>query len=354
MAAKARHLAILLTLAVGVFAAGALAQDGRADPAPDYTQPDAWLAHPGLQSHALDAPPDAARDAADGTDVFFIHPTTFLTPRIGNAAYDAGGETGARLEWGVLRFQAGVFNGCCRIYAPRYRQASLKAIVSDDPDSLAAADLAYRDVARAFDEFLKETHGRPFILAAHSQGSIHALRLLQERIIGTALQRRMIAAYLPGVSLPAKIADLGLPVCGAPASTGCVVSWNSERDGHDDPRRRNDAVIWWRGAYRTVDGRPLVCVNPLSWRIDGAAPADANLGGLPKVGEGEPLKPTVPAVTGARCEDGLLGVDVRLRDRLAFGDILSLTGVYHDFDYNLFYMNIRRNVSARIAAFASL
>jgi hypothetical protein len=282
--------------------------------------------------------------------VFFIHPTTYLAPVMGNASFDASGEVGARVDDVVLRFQASVFNGCCRIFAPRYRQASLRAITSNTEAAYAAADLAYGDVARAFDEFLRANPQGPFILASHSQGSIHALRLLQQRIIGTPLQHRLVAAYIIGVALPTEISDLGLPVCAKDDSTGCVITWNSVRRGHDDRRRREDSVIWWQGSYQPVAGKRLVCVNPLDWRPDGGAPPVANEGALYSDGRNQPLPPPVPGLTGAWCEEGLLGVEVPLGERRHFSDVLTMTGVYHDFDYGLFYMNIRENVSKRAAA----
>jgi len=60
----------------------------------------------------------------------------------------------------------------------------------------------------------------------------------------------------------------------------------------------------------------------------------------------------VPELTGAWCEDGLLGVEVPLGERRHFSDVLTLIGIYHDFDYGLFYMNIRGNVSKRVAAWS--
>ncbi len=39
---------------------------------------------------------------------------------------------------------------------------------------------------------------RPFILAGHSQGTFHAARLLGERIAGTPLAEKMVAACLVG------------------------------------------------------------------------------------------------------------------------------------------------------------
>jgi hypothetical protein len=154
-------------------------------PAPDYADPKTWAAYPGIPGPEEDTPDGIAKTPLtqrNAVDVFFIHPTTYLALSIGNARYDEEGPTRVRLENGVLRLQASVFNHCCRIFAPRYRQASLKGITS-----------------------------------ASAEGSIHAIRLLQERIIGTASSHRLIAAYVPGSALPHEIEEKGLPICRTPA-----------------------------------------------------------------------------------------------------------------------------------------
>ncbi|HVS75767.1 MAG TPA: DUF3089 domain-containing protein [Steroidobacteraceae bacterium] len=318
--------------------------------APDYSQLSAWAAYPGRPSRASDAPRGVVASSEGRVPVFFIHPTTYLAHVIGNASFDTGGAVGARVDEAVLRFQASVFNGCCRIFAPRYRQASLKAITTNTPAAYAADAVAYSDVARAFARFLELNPAGPFVIASHSQGSIHALRLLQERVIGTPLQRRLVAAYVIGVALPTTIASLGLPVCRSPDATGCIVTWNTVRRGSYDRRRHETAVIWWRGRYQPIAGRPLVCVNPLDWRQDTDAPPDDNLGAVYSAGRNVPIPPSIPHLTGAWCDDGLLGVDIPFRERRHFHDVLTLMGIYHDFDYDLFYMNIRQNVSERIGA----
>lgn len=344
-----RAIAPALALWLGCVAA-ATAPDARAAAPrpPDYTRPDAWAAYPGRPSHADDVPPGVAKGDDTGVAVFFIHPTTYLSPIIGNADYDARGRMGERVDQNVLRLEATVFNGCCRIYAPRYRQASLRAITSNTPAGYAADDLAYGDLSRAFDEFLAATAGHPFIIAGHSQGSIHAQRLLIERVAGTPLMRRLVAAYLIGASVPAQIAEAGVPLCADARATGCVIAWNSVRRGHDARQRREAGVLWWQGRYQPISGRPLACVNPLSWRIDDSADASANLGALARVEGDEPLPSPVPAVTGAWCDDGLLGVEIAPGERRRFSDVLTSIGVYHDFDYALFCMNIRANVLTRI------
>src|SRR3546814_4733126 len=63
-----------------------------------------------------------------------------------------------------------------------------------------ALGAAYRDVAAAFDYFLSQNEGRPLILAAHSQGSLHLIRLLHEKVAGTPLASQIVAAYVVGRS----------------------------------------------------------------------------------------------------------------------------------------------------------
>jgi hypothetical protein len=322
-------------------------------PAPNYADPKTWAAYPGTPGPEEDTPDGIAKTPLSerkGVDVFFIHPTTYLALSIGNARYDETGATRTRLENGVLRFQASVFNHCCRIFVPRYRQASLKGITSSSAEGFASADLAYSDVLRAFDYYLsKENNGRPFIIAGHSQGSIHAIRLLQERIIGTPLMHRLIAAYVPGSALPREIEAKGLPICRTPAMTACVVDWNSVSQTAVD-RRRESAVLWWQDRYQSNAGRTRVCVNPLNWIDNATAPATENLGAIYFGGRGQPVPAPVAGAASASCDDGLLRVQIREDQRRHFSDPLTLFGSYHDFDYGLWYMNIRQNLEVRIRA----
>ena len=323
-----------------------------APPAPDYHSDAAWAAQPGHPSAVDETPGGVTKSPSGSVPVFFIPPTTDYSLFTGNAEFNEGGLVEMRLD-AVLKFQASVFNSCCAIYVPRYRQATLRAIVSNTPEAYAADETAYGDVARAFDVFLERIGNKPFIIAAHSQGSIHAVRLMQEKIIGTPLQKRLIAAYPAGTALPRDIEKLGLLICRQPDQTGFVVTWNSVHTGADDPRRRNEAVVWWQHRYQPMAGRPLTCVNPLNWQLDGVAPASANLGGIYSAGRSEPIPPPVPGVTGASCENGLLGVSVIPEQDAHYQDRLTPSGIYHVFDFGLFYMNIRANAAERIAAYAN-
>ncbi|MDB5432971.1 MAG: hypothetical protein JWP35_4087 [Caulobacter sp.] len=345
---------LALSLAAQVLAQTSLATAGlkpdqpfsaaAAPPAPDYADDAAWAGLPD-RADAVDVAPDGSTDGQAGAkvDVFFVHPTTYFGKEGWNAAYlDQGGAGVAGVDAGTMRAQASVFNGCCRVYAPRYRQATLYAFQDDTGSGKAALDLAYGDVSRAFDEFLKRTHGRPFILAGHSQGAMHLIRLIRERIIGSPLRKRVVAAYLIGSNLMDTGTQPGLTACENATQTGCAINFNTVSQAVSDENLKMLKMT------ATAARQPrMLCVNPLTWTVDGAAPAAANLGAIHGV-RGGPLGAPLPGFTGAKCEGGMLVLDAI---GAPFLNPLTRGGVYHIYDYNLFYMNLRANAVARADAF---
>ena len=327
-----------------------------APPAPDYSQPVAWLAFPGRNGIERSTPPGVlpVDEAAAPADVFFIHPTTYLKNDVWNAAYDVHGP----YDEPVLMGQVSAFNGCCRMYAPKYRQASLHGLKNSQP----AVALAYGDVARAFRYYIDhENHGRPFIIASHSQGSYLAVRLLQDEILATPLKKQFVAAYVIGAYVPSNFGDLGLPTCDSARQTGCIMGWNTSQTGKTGALMQvNNANYWWKGGDRKSGTLPAVCTNPLTWTSDNvAAPASANTGSLPFPAAPFPthastLDPLIPHMTGAVCKDKLLDVDVPKDGPKGYHDALSfLFGSYHKNDYGLFYANIRANAVDRVSAWTA-
>ena len=281
--------------------------------------------------------------------MFFLHPTTFLNKAGWNAAFDdPGNGAGGFGVDGTLRAQASVFALCCRIFAPRYRQATLYAFLDSGTDGMKSIDLAYQDVQRAFDDFIaRRNQGKPFILAGHSQGSIHLLRLLQERIAGTPLEKLMIAAYVVGAAVPRDFK--AVPICTDALQLGCMVSWNAVAEPNSDRSRGGTVPIWLDGRYQRIGERPLLCVNPLDWRIDGSADAKANLGVLSRaLGDSKPALKA--GYASAKCVGGELVVDLP-KDRTDF-QLRPATGAsLHNFDYSLFYEDLRVNAVARAEAY---
>ncbi|WP_181814741.1 DUF3089 domain-containing protein [Sphingomonas aracearum] len=326
-------------------------------PAPDYAKPAAWLALPGRNGLERSTPPGiaAVNETQARADVFFVHPTTFKGNSMWLAPFDAS-DKAAPLNAPVLLDQASVFNGCCRIYVPRYRQASLAGLGVP-----GAMDVAYADIARAFRHYLAHDNGgRPFLIASHSQGTAHAIRLLQEEVLKTPYRRQLVAAFLIGGYVPDTFGELGLPVCNHARQTGCVLSYNTAEAGRGSARMVIDnKSYWWRGALRTSGQAKAVCVNPLTWRVAGAAPATGNAGSLPFPAapfgtSAKRLPALVPHLTGAVCRDGMLDVDVPWSAPSGFIDPLSLVfGSYHLNDYGFFYDSLRRNANDRVAAWSA-
>ena len=227
-------------------------------PAPDYAQATSWAAWPGRESPAQFVPQGVANpEGARAVDVFFIHPTGYLNGADWNSPMNPASATEENTKW-MMANQASAFNGCCNVYAPRYREASIFRYLSAPPDIAdKTMDFAYADVVRAFDYYLaNENKGRPFIIASHSQGTWHAIRLIRDKIDGTNLQAQMVAAYIIGGRVTNADANglKSVKVCDAPAQTGCMVHWATFGEGGVVPAEMKD----------------LVCVNPLTWRRDGA------------------------------------------------------------------------------------
>jgi len=322
-------------------------------PAPDYFSADAWAALPERPDNADVVPPQSNvtdNQATALVDVFFVHPTTYHEKDSWNARYDEPGQTLEILEEGVLRHQAALFNGSAKIYAPRYRQATVYAFLGNEPETYAALTFAYGDVERAFDHFIENMNeGRPFILASHSQGSLHAMKLLKEKIAGTPLANRMVAAYIVGYSIPEELGVEGIGPCREAASTGCYLNWNSLTAEARTTGWKQTTKIWIDGTLQQIAGRKITCVNPVTGILGASADQSENRGGQPFADTGEPLRQITPRLTEATCTDGMLIVAPPTDDDgLTFG---MNGGDYHIYDYNLFHMNIRADVARRVGAY---
>lgn len=304
-------------------------------PAPDYALLANWAAHPDLNDPADQTPCPYVRNMQDSAvvDVFFLHPTTYTgasrDQRDWNAsAADAG--TNEKTDNTTILFQASIFNGAGRIYAPRYRQAHLNVFFGKDTSSARQAlNVAYEDVKTAFRYYLEHWNaGRPFIIAAHSQGSRHALFLLKEMVEGTPLQKQLVAAYIVG--WPVREGFFAkLQPCRTPEETGCFCSWRTwER----------------RFALKHAFERDVICTNPLDWTIGEGrhVPKSANMGGVIR-----PFCSVIPNIADAEVYKGVL-----LCSRPRFpGSFLFRTKNYHVGDLNLYYMNVRENAEERVERF---
>lgn len=321
--------------------------DPSASPAvPDYSDPSSWSALPD-RDDAGDAVPVGARLAdqrAAPVDVFYVHPATYIGAGW-NAPTDDP-ELNATTDRVATQIQATAFNGCCSVYAPRYRQTNPLPFMSPSTDGDRAVDVAYDDVRRSFASFQERRGiGRSFILAAHSQGTALAERLLYDRISGTPLRDQLVVAYLIGGRITVDGLRAHAPdvePCSGPTQLHCVVAWNA-RGSHYRPNE-------WQMAQ--LDPGPRVCTNPLSWRSDGEpVPATENVGAV--FMETSNRAPRL-AFADARCaDDGTLRIRaIGEAPRDLMSSILDwVIGPenHHPIEYQIFFMNLRANAEARAA-----
>lgn len=322
---------------------------------PDYRRAESWIARPDMRDNPSKWTPQGAsfemHAGPDGRSAtFYVHPTTYLERDRWNAPIDANGEPARRAAL-FVRTQAGVFNYSSRVWAPKYRQAAYGAFLLRSEDAQKALDLAYRDVRAAFDEFLREQPAnKPIILAAHSQGSLHLLRLLAEQ--KDALKGRLIAAYVVGwpVSVTADLPATGLPACISLEQTGCVLSWQSFKE----PANTDLVTEAWAGT-KGLNGlerrrKDMLCTNPLTGTKDGAAPPAVNQGTLlPNVDLSDAS--LVKGRVGAHCEKGFLSID---GDVPNLGPYVLPGNNYHVYDYALFWENVRQDAIHRTSEWGRL
>lgn len=321
-----------------------------AGPVPDYKSPSAWLSRPDLPDDpsrwlpAGEARSSARRDVA----VFYVPPTTYFSKAGWNASLD--NEESRRWLRVFGWSEASAFNRVGAIWAPRYRSATFGTFLSSGPDAAKALDLAASDVLRAFDNFIAQIPAsRPIILAGHSQGTLHLMRLMRDRVEGRPIAQRIVAAYLIGwpISIEADIPALGLPACTGPGETGCLLSWQSFAEPADP-----------KGILEIYNGAPgltgkarrdtaMLCINPLTGAPATAALPTANLGSLVPSSDftSAELK---PGAVAARCDpSGLLLVGAPPK---GFHSHVMPGNNYHVFDYALFWANIRADAEARSKA----
>ena len=314
-----------------------------------YEDPAMWFSRPGMGTNdpVRWVPAGLTGDAETlNAAVFFIHPSSYLARDHWNAPLDdADSQARAKL---FIRGLASPFNKSVEVWAPRYRQAAFGALISDKLEAHQAIDAGYADVAQAFAYFLASVPAdRPIVLAAHSQGSLHLIRLIKEKVAGTPLQKRIAVAYAVGwpISVQHDLPALALPACATAGQAGCIMSWSSFAEPADPDQL---TAIYARSPG--FDGQlrgssEILCTNPLTGGTGGTAPSTANLGTLvPDAGLGRGK--LQPGLVPARCQHGLLLIGSPPQ----LGPYVLPGNNYHVYDIPLFWANVRADVKTRVQA----
>lgn len=270
-------------------------------------------------------------------DVFFVHPTTYGPPANGHFIADLdNAELNKVTDRDTINWITAAFSERCNIYAPRYRQMNIEVLKMADKVVEKYMNIAAEDIKAAFNYYLENiNHGRPFILASHSQGSYALLTMLLKnpKILDKS---KLVAAYLPGWTFTARdLSALGLELSEKPEQTGCLITWNTVGPGGISPTVKKGAL----------------CVNPLSWNTKKQKyPADMDLEAKIFISHGKQL--LIKNFTAARInEQGALEIPTPKKNILKLLNMSLGKEVYHRYDYDFFFYNVKENVKTRCAAY---
>ena len=319
-------------------------------PAPDYSSAEAWLAQPDLNQDPFEHP-------SAGGDVFVVVPSVYRGGKHWVLRSDDL-KRKSKLQRIVRPNYVAPYGSAGRLFAPYYRQASLYTFMTTREDARKAQDFAYQDVKRAFKVFLENSPPeRPIILVGHNQGASHVQRLLSDFFMGD-LKTRLAVAYVIDYPLPLDKFETtlkGLTPCESESDTGCVAAFGAFMPGDDVIAKRfiSRLLVHDGQDYSSVEGRPLLCINPLLWnQSEDYAPQRLHLGGVAAEGLDPDMKPAAMSKqVGTQCEDGILYVDKPTRRSLRRP--LKVGGKFRTLPSNLFYEDLRVNAEKRVQSLLS-
>jgi hypothetical protein len=287
-------------------------------------------------------------------DVFYLSDTTYQ--KASASAPNIGPIDEPQMQAGAKQMfsrTATAFETVANIYAPYNRQvdAQYKSTLPIPQQLSLEAGIPTSDAVSAFDYYIKHlNHGRPFILAGHSQGSNLLANILSGYMKKNPdLYRRMIAAYVIGYSITSDYMAQNpqLKFAEGPSDTGVIISYNTEAQA----MKVTNPV--------TMPGG--IAINPITWTTsEELATAAQNLGGIainPETGyavvdaSGNPVKVQHYADAQVNKTRGVVICSTADPNQLAPGNSAIAAGIYHPYDYPFYYFDIRVNAENRVAQY---
>jgi hypothetical protein len=228
-------------------------------------------------------------------DCFYVYPTV-SDQTTGNSNLQI-----QDTERSIALYQVSRYSQYCRIYAPMYRQVTLRgAGIAGGAGASTKADpaLGVKDVTAALKDYLAhDNHGRGFVFIGHSQGSGVLEQVIAKQIDDKpALRKRLLSAILMGGNVLVKgNSGIGgtfqhIPACRSDTQLGCVIAFSTFDQPVPDPSLfgRPTSLL---GSKPPKPGDEVLCTNP------------ANLTG----GNGllDPIQPSAPFAPGSTIALGL-------------------------------------------------
>ena len=246
---------------------------------------------------------------------------------------------------GALNMERGIYEDSARLYAPYYRQASMKVYALDPAEQEEYLALAYQDVSAAFSRYLEqENQGRPIVLAGFSQGADMCYRLLEEYFGDDDLYSRLVAVYAIGWPCTEELVEQYPQIRPAAGEDdlGVVISFDCEAPEVEE-------------TFITPSGTRAHAINPLNWRTD-SEPADASENpGACFTDYSGGIKSEEAGLCGCYLDENRGTLKVTGVSSADYPPLVPglPDGAYHIYDYQFFFRALEQNVNARVEAFLS-
>jgi hypothetical protein len=299
-------------------------QNKEVSKAPNYLNEENWAVLPSTYSLDLKEFETKSIDSLKA-DVFYVYPTlnTSKEDLRWNAPL-ADLEQQDKVLNKVVLFQATAFITSGKLYVPYYRQAHLRSYSMLEKGGKKALLLAYSDVKKAFEVYLKKyNNGRPIIIASHSQGSTHTKFLLRDFFDDKPLQQKLIAAYVIGTVMKPNLFKTIKPMI-KPNEIGGVLGWNTFKKG-SYPKKKDV----FKGSITS---------NPVTWDTTKTTELYQHKGFLYS------NKKIYKRALKVEITDGLVWSTNPIFPMRLF---MSFMKNYHVGDINLFWQDIRENAELR-------
>jgi predicted small secreted protein len=303
--------------------------------ATDYSQGEHWLALP--------------TELDKNVDVFYLYPTVWSKENESDPIIcDIDNPMMLQQSKNAYEKQATAFLDTANIYAPYYRQldaaSALNMTLEEQTDLIKSMPLT--DSLAAFEYYIDNyNNGRPFILASHSQGSNVMIYILSDYMKEHPdVYNRMIAAYVIGYSVTDDylLENPHLKFAQGAEDTGVIISYNTQAPTIEG----NDPVV--------LPGAKVI--NPISWTTNETlAPASESLGSLAMNSDGTAILNSDGSLSIAKnfadaqvdTKKGVLICSTVDVETYAPGNTVFGKGVFHTFDYPLYYYDLQANATLR-------
>ena len=237
----------------------------------------------------------------------------------------------------------GIFSPYSRVFAPYYRQAEFRRALKEINLPIEQQKFilpGINDVKNAFRYYMKHLNqGRPFILLGFSQGSVALLEVMKSEFADRKINAKLVAAYLIGYpNMPKNFPQHPhLRTAQSADDTGVIITYNSQAPGKVKSPFTGSSKVY--------------CINPVNWRTDKKIAEKSEHKGSCffdfKSGKATDKNNFV----SAQIDPASGGLVIQTAEPGKFDSRALGSGVYHMFDLNFFYYDLRANGKLRISRF---